>query len=90
MLIQTCNAMKTNHNDQLHVQHTTNAKYTKYLHLGTRSYWGTRVKYLRHNINILEVPKYIYIYIYIYATEHCDKHKHTEYKIEIKNKVLKL
>ena len=88
MLIQTCNAMKTNHNDQLHVQHTTNAKYTKYLHLGTRSYWGTRVKYLRHNINILEVPKYIYIYIY--ATEHCDKHKHTEYKIEIKNKVLKL
>ena len=35
MLIQACNAMKTNHNDQLPVQHTTNAKYTKYMHLGT-------------------------------------------------------
>ena len=34
MLIQTSNAMKTNHNDQLHVQHITNAKYTKYMHLG--------------------------------------------------------
>ena len=34
MLIRTCNTMKTNHNDQLHVQHTTNAKYTKYMHLG--------------------------------------------------------
>ena len=28
MLIRTCNAMKTNYNDQLYVQHTTNAKYT--------------------------------------------------------------
>ena len=27
MLIRTCNAIKTNHNDQLHVQHTTNAKF---------------------------------------------------------------
>ena len=34
MLIQTCNAIKTNHNDQLHVRHTTNAKYTNYMHLG--------------------------------------------------------
>ena len=34
MLIQTCNAIKTNHNDQLHVRYTTNAKYTKYMHLG--------------------------------------------------------
>ena len=30
MFIRTYNAMKTNHNDQLHVQHSTNAKYTKY------------------------------------------------------------
>ena len=34
MLIRTCNEMKTNHNNQLHVQHTTNAKYMKYLHQG--------------------------------------------------------
>ena len=36
MLIRTCNAIKTNHNDQLHVQHTTNARYMKYLHLGCK------------------------------------------------------
>ena len=40
-----CNAMKIIHKDQLHVQHTTNAKYTKYMHLGCKvefnqpSYW---------------------------------------------------
>ena len=34
MLIRTCNAIKDNPKDQLHVQHSTNAKYTKYLHLG--------------------------------------------------------
>ena len=34
MLIWTRNAVKNNPKDQLHVQHSTNAKNTKYLHLG--------------------------------------------------------
>ena len=34
MLIRTRNAVKNNPKDQLHVQHSTNAKYSKYLHLG--------------------------------------------------------
>ena len=34
MLIWTCNAVKKNPKDQLQVQHSTNAKNTKYLHLG--------------------------------------------------------
>ena len=47
MLIRTCNAMKTSHNDQLHVQHSTNAKYTKYLHLGIKIL-------LAHNSGVLK------------------------------------
>ena len=47
MLIRTYKAMKTNHNDQLHVQHTTNAKYTKYLHLGIKIL-------LRHKCEVLK------------------------------------
>ena len=38
MIIQTCNVVKSNPTDQLHVQHSTNAKYMKYMHLGTRYY----------------------------------------------------
>ena len=37
--------------------HMTNAKYKKYMHLGTRSYSGTSVKYSRHIGNILKVQK---------------------------------
>ena len=47
MLIRTCNAMKTNHNDQLHVQHTTNAKYTKYMHLGYKILLGYKCEVLK-------------------------------------------
>ena len=47
MLIQTCNAMKTNHNGQLHVQHSTNAKYMKYLHLGIKILLGHKSEVLK-------------------------------------------
>ena len=47
MLIQTCNAMKTNHNDQLHVQHITNAKYMKYMHLGYKILLGYKCEVLK-------------------------------------------
>ena len=40
MLIRTHNAIKNNPKDQLHVQHSTNAKYTKYLHLGYKILLG--------------------------------------------------
>ena len=46
MLIQTCNVMKTNHNDHLHVQHTTNVKYTKYMHLGYKILLGHKSEVL--------------------------------------------
>ena len=47
MLIQTRNVIKTNHNDQLHAQHTTNAEYMKYLHLGYNILQGYKsVRYL--------------------------------------------
>ena len=56
MIIRTRNAIKSNAKNQLHVQHTTNAKYKKYLHQeykiqqglkckDTRSNKGTSVKY---------------------------------------------
>ena len=54
MLIQTWNehpdirANKLNAN-HLHAQHSTNAQYIKYMHLGTKSYNGTRVKILEEN-----------------------------------------
>ena len=47
MPIRTCKAIKTNHNDQLHVQHSTNAKYAKYLHLGYKILLGYRSEVLK-------------------------------------------
>ena len=47
MLIRTCNAMKTNHSDQLHVQHTTNAKYMKYMHLRYKILHGYKCEILK-------------------------------------------
>ena len=35
--------------DHLHAQHLTNALYIKYMHLGTKSYKGIRVKILEEN-----------------------------------------
>ena len=40
------NKLNANH---LHAQHSTNALYIKYMHLGTKSYKGTRVKILEEN-----------------------------------------
>ena len=40
------NTLNANH---LHVQHSTSAQYMKYMHLGTRSYWGRRVRVLKEN-----------------------------------------
>ena len=57
MLTQTCNAMKTNHNDQLHVQHSTNAKYTKYLHLGIKIQLGHKSEVLKTYYQHLNVLK---------------------------------
>ena len=53
MLIHTWNehdiqATKLNAN-HLHAQHSTNAQYIKYMHLGTKSYRGTRVRILKEN-----------------------------------------
>ena len=54
MLIHTWNehpdiqANKLNAN-HLHAQHSTNAQYIKYMHLGTKSYKGTRVRILKEN-----------------------------------------
>ena len=54
MLFHTLNehsnvqANKLNEN-HLHVQHSTNAQYIKYMHLGTKSYKGTRVRILKEN-----------------------------------------
>ena len=40
------NKLNANH---LHAQHSTNALYIKHMHLGTKSYKGTRVKILEEN-----------------------------------------
>ena len=40
------NKLNANH---LHAQHSTNAQYIKYMHLGTKSYKGIRVKILEQN-----------------------------------------
>ena len=54
MLIHTWNehpdkqANKLNAN-HLHVQRSTNAQYIKYMHLGIKSYKGTRVRILKEN-----------------------------------------
>ena len=47
MLIRTHNAIKNNPKDQLHVQHLTNAKYTKYLHLGYKILLGHKREVLK-------------------------------------------
>ena len=60
MLIQTCNAMKTNHNDQLHVQHTINAKYTKYMHLGYKILLGYMCEVLKTYKQYLKSTKKCY------------------------------
>ena len=57
MLIQTCKAIKTNHNDQLHVQHTTNAKYMKHLHLGYKILLGYKCGVLKIVLQHLKVLK---------------------------------
>ena len=54
MLIHTWNehpdiqANKLNAN-HLHAQHSTNAQYIKYVHLGTKSSKGTRMRILKEN-----------------------------------------
>ena len=40
------NKLNANH---LHTKHSTNAQYIKYMHLGTKSYKGIRVKILEEN-----------------------------------------
>ena len=40
------NKLNANH---LHAQHSTNAQYIKYMHLGTKFYKGTRVRILKEN-----------------------------------------
>ena len=40
------NKLSVNH---LPAQHSTNAQYIKYMHVGTRSYLGTRVRVLEEN-----------------------------------------
>ena len=40
------NKLNTNH---LYAQHSINALYMKYMHLGTKSYKGTRVKIFEEN-----------------------------------------
>ena len=57
MLIWTCKAIRTNHNDQLRVQHTTNAKYTKYLHLEYKIPRGYKCKVLKIYYQYLKVLK---------------------------------
>ena len=38
-----------NNASHLYAQHSTNAQYIKYMHLGTKSYEGTRVRILKQN-----------------------------------------
>ena len=57
MLIRTRNAIKTNHNDQLHVQHITNAKYMKYLHLGYKILREYKCEVLKIVLQHLKVLK---------------------------------
>ena len=47
MLIRTRNAVKNNPKDQLYDQHSTNAKYTKYLHLGYKILLGHKSEVLK-------------------------------------------
>ena len=57
MLIRTCKTIRTNHNDQLHVQYTTNAKYTKYLHLGYKILLGYKCEVLKIVLQHLKYKK---------------------------------
>ena len=57
MLIQTRNAIKNNHKDQLHIQHLTNAKYTTYLHLGYKILLGYKTEVLKTYKQYLKVHK---------------------------------
>ena len=47
MLIRTRNVVKNNPKDQFQVQHSTNAKYTKYLHLGYEVLLGHKREVLK-------------------------------------------
>ena len=47
MIIQTHNAIKSNAENPLHVQHTTNAKYKKYLHQGYKIQQGYKCVVLK-------------------------------------------
>ena len=57
MLIWTCKAIKTNHNDQLHVQDSINAKYMKYLHLRIKILLGHKSEVLKTYYQYLKVLK---------------------------------
>ena len=47
MIIQTRNAIRSNAKNPLHVQHTTNAKYKKYLHQGYKIQQGYKCVVLK-------------------------------------------
>ena len=47
MITRTRNAIKSNAANLLHVQHTTNAKYKKYLHLGYKIQQGYKCVVLK-------------------------------------------
>ena len=53
MFIQTCKK-KQSLMITCMSNHTINAKYTKYMHLGT-ILWGTSVKYSRHIGNMMQI-----------------------------------
>ena len=81
MIIWIRNAIKTNHNDQSHVQHTTNAKYTKYLHPGIKILLGHKSEVLKTYYQYLKIFKKCY--------KHSGKHI-LNIRLNYKNKVLKL
>ena len=60
MTIRTCNAIKSNTENPLHVQHTTNAKYKKYLHQGHKILQGYKcavLKILQQHLKVLKKCK---------------------------------
>ena len=57
MVIRTHNVIKSNAKNQLHVQHTTNAKYKKYLHQGYKIQQGQKcvvLKIMQQNLKVLK------------------------------------
>ena len=60
MLIWTHNAIKSNAQNQLHVQHTTNAKYMKYMHLGYKILRRYKCEVLKTYYQHLKVLKKCY------------------------------